>query len=71
MKTSKSYFATTAGAAGICVRPETGGEITNQEHQTSQKECGKAPVEEWKPHPKSTAKPDFSSWPALRTGTAG
>lgn len=71
MKTSKSYFATTAGAAGLCVRLETGGESNSQEHHTCQKEGGKAPIQEWKPHPKSTAKPDFSSWPALRTGTSG
>lgn len=71
MKTSNSYFATTAGAAGICCRPETNGESKNLEHHTSQQESGKAPVQEWKPHPKSTAKPDFSSWPTLRTGTSG
>lgn len=72
MKTSNSYFATTAGAAGPCGRPETGGESKNKEHYSpQQQEGGKAPVQEWKPHPKSTAKPDFSSWPALRTGTSG
>ena len=71
MKTSNSFFATTAGAAGVCVCPETGGETTILEHQPSQKECGMTPAKEWKPHPKSTAKPDFSSWPALRTGTTG
>ncbi|WP_425405967.1 hypothetical protein [Hwanghaeella sp.] len=71
MKTSKRYFATTAGAAGLCDLPEIGGESTNKEHHTSKNECGKAPVQEWKPHPKSTAKPDFSSWPAMRTGTSG
>ncbi|RVU34620.1 hypothetical protein EOI86_17330 [Hwanghaeella grinnelliae] len=71
MKTFKSYFATTAGAAGFCNLPETGGESSTKEHHPTQKEGSTAHVKEWKPHPKSTAKPDFSSWPALRTGTSG
>lgn len=71
MKTSNSYFATTAGAAGHCGCPETGGESMNKEHHPSRKEGGAAHVKEWQPHPKSTAKPDFSSWPAMRTGTSG
>ena len=71
MKTSNTYFATTAGAAGLCGRSDTGGMSQDKEHHTSKNECGKAPVQEWKPHPKSTAKPDFSSWPAMRTGTSG
>ena len=71
MKTSKRYFATTAGAAGSCDLPETCGAQNTKEHHTSNQGGGMTPVQEWKPHPKSTAKPDFSSWPALRTGTSG
>lgn len=71
MKTSNSYFATTAGAAGVCGCRTTGGESTSKEHHSSQQEGGRTTIHEWKPHPKSTAKPDFSSWPAMRTGTTG
>ncbi len=76
MKTFNNYFATTAGAAGVCGCPTTQSsrkdEAVSQhkEHKTNKEDGGTATIHEWKPHPKSTAKPDFSSWPGLKAGAA-
>lgn len=71
MKTSKNFFASTVGAAGCSSRYSTDGTNGTGEPHLVQSESGQRSKADWKPHPKSAARPDFSSWSKILSGFAG
>jgi len=71
VKTSKNFFASTVGAAGCSGRPQTDGKNGTGEPQTVKPKGLQRQDADWKPHPKSAARPDFSSWRKLLSGLSG
>ena len=71
MKTSKNFFASTVGAAGCSGRPKTDGSNGTGEPLVKRITGEQRQDADWKPHPKSAARPDFSSWRRLLSGISG